>query len=390
MNLIGDHTDYNNGLVLPFAIAQGTRVTAERTGDKRVSVTSSTPSEPVETSVDVEPSSRSNTWADYVLGCFWAVRQAGIELDGVRISVDGDVPRGAGLASSASLTCATTLALLDVFDAQFSLLEVAQLARAAETDFVGAPVGLMDQVVSVFATPGHATLLDVARLSTEQVRFEPEREGRCLLVVDSGVRHQVPAGVYAERVAACQEAAAELGVESLSLIADPVDVDRLSDPVLRARARHVVSENARVREVAEHLRAGQPDQIGPALLASHASLRDDFEVSTPELDLLVTAATAAGADGARLTGAGFGGCVIVLAPVQRRRAVEQSLRRASAERGGPEPRIWSAQAGPGAHRLPPGHDEDAGQRTDEELSIPLSPDRRMGEGFEYPPHGGLP
>jgi galactokinase len=364
VNLIGDHTDYNGGLALPFAIAQGTHVSIEHVGGAQHRVVSSQRDhETIESPVDADPSMRSGTWADYVVGCVWALRQAGVAVDGVEVSVDGNVPLGAGLASSASLTCATTLALLDMFGAQFTPLEVAQVARRAEVDFVGAPVGLMDQLVAIQATVGHLTLLDASRLTTEQVPFEPERSGRVVLLVDSGVRHRVPAGAYAERVASCREAAAALGVDSLARVDDLQIVDRLPDPVLRARARHVVTEDARVREVVVRLREGRGDEIGPLLLASHQSLRDEFEVSTPELELAVDTAMAAGADGARLTGAGFGGCVLVVAPVGRREALEASIRDAFGARGWPEPGVWSVRPGPGAL-------QQAAQQVGEELSNP--------------------
>ena len=385
VNLIGDHTDYNEGLVLPFAIDRGTRVSATpRAGDVVRVSSAQRPGRAVEARVDVVPGARTHTWADYVLGCVWALRSSGVEVAGAQLLVDGDLALGAGLSSSASLTCATTLALLDLAGVSCSSIEVAQLARQAEVEFVGAPVGLMDQIVSMSATPGHATFLDVRDLTVEQVRFDPAAAGRRLMIIDSRVRHRVPEGAYAARVAACHEAATALGVGSLRDVVDVVEVDALTDPVLRARARHVVSENERVSRTVELLVAQRLDELGPVLLASHASLRDDFEVSTPELDVAVEAAVSAGADGARLTGAGFGGSVITLVPQDRWSAVASAVAAAYAARDWQVPDVWPAQAAGGARRV-------SAQHFGDDLSNPLSPDRRMGEGSPaYPSPGGLP
>ena len=384
VNLIGDHTDYSDGLVLPFAIQRGTRVVVARRADGVVRVASAQrPGAVVERTAEVLPSARTHGWDDYVLGCVWALRSSGIAVDGVQVLVDGDIALGAGLSSSASLTCATTLALLDLVGATRSPLEVAQLARLAEVEFVGAPVGLMDQLVSVSATAGHVTFLDTRDLTVEQVPFDVAAAGRCVMVVDSRVRHRVPDGAYADRVAACGSAAAALGMGSLRDVEGVERVERLADPVLRARARHVVTENQRVRRTVELLNAGRIDEVGPLLLASHASLRDDFEVSTTELDVAVESVISAGADGARLTGAGFGGSVIALLPVDRFSAAAAAVGSAYLARGWSPPDVWMAQAGPGARRVAPQHSGD-------DLSNPPAPGRRMGEGFPaYPSPGGL-
>jgi galactokinase len=353
VNLIGDHTDYNGGLVLPFAIPLGTTVTARETGHHGVELRSARrPGEEVAASIAVSPDQRSGTWADYVLGCVWALGRAGVQLRGVDIRVDGDLPVGAGLSSSASLTCATTLALCDLHGVQLGPMRVAALARQAENDFVGAPVGLMDPVVVTQATAQHATLFDATRLTVQQVPLDVSAAGYVLLVIDTGVRHRVSEGAYAERVAQCRAAAQELGVASLAELRRVAQLERLTDPVLVRRARHVLTENARVRQVVELLGEHRLDEIGTVLTRSHVSLRDDFEVSTPELDAAVAACLDAGAAGARLTGAGFGGSVLALVPDSHRDEVERHVVRTFHERGWAPPRTWAVVPGSGARRVP--------------------------------------
>jgi galactokinase len=315
VNLIGEHTDYSDGLVLPLALALDTRVEAARRDDRMVRVSSvqhaDTPPA-VMGLADLTPGSVTG-WAAYVAGTAWALQQAGIDLPGADLMVDGTVPSGAGLSSSASLECATAGALLALAGADLPLLDVALLARQAENDYVGVPCGVMDQLASTFARAGHLMLIDTRTLAVQHIPFDLARVGLTLLVVDTRAPHELVAGEYADRRASCEEAARRLGIPALR---DVTDLDAalatLDDPTLRRRVRHVVTENQRVVDVVDHLGSEDVRGIGPLLTASHASLRDDYRVSSRELDLAVDTALAAGALGARMTGGGFGGSAIAL------------------------------------------------------------------------------
>src|SRR5690606_30247768 len=285
-----------------------------------------------------------------------------IAVPGVRIEVDGAVPIGAGLSSSAALTCAVAGAVRDLCAPELDRRALIDIAVAAENHYVGAPTGVLDQAASLLCTAGHALFLDVrqfgagpgggsAEAGCAQIPFDLAAAGLVLLVVDTGQPHENAAGGYARRRAECEAAARELGVRSLREIAGPAQVTRIGDPVLRRRARHVVTENARVAAVAARLRAGaDPREIGPILTEGHASLRDDFEVSTPALDEAVDAAIAAGAYGARMVGGGFGGSAIALVDRARAAAVAPAVGQRLTAAGHPRPRTFavvpSAGAGP--------------------------------------------
>ena len=355
VNLIGEHTDYNEGLVLPFAIAARTAVAAARRPDGVARVASlQRAAEVVESTVaELGPDTVAG-WSAYVLGVVWALREDGQDVGGADLVLDGKVPLGSGLSSSASVECAVALAMSDLHDLALPGERLAELAQRAENDAVGAPTGPMDQRASVLCTAGHALLLDTRDMSTQQVPLDPGAAGLALLVVDSRVHHEHAGGEYGARRRSCEQACAELGVPALR----DVSVDdlgsalgRLSDDVLRRRVRHVVTEDVRTRATVAGLRAGDWAAVGAAMTASHASMRDDYEISCPELDVLVASALDTGALGARMTGGGFGGCAVVLAPAGAVQGVLTAVRKAFAEHGYAEPTSFVATPSPGAHRL---------------------------------------
>ncbi|HEY2195091.1 MAG TPA: galactokinase [Actinomycetospora sp.] len=345
VNLIGEHTDHNEGHVLPFAIDRRTWVAAAPRADRTVTVRSSDPgTEPVTAAVGTLH--ETTGWAAYPLGTVWALEQAGLEPTGWDLVVHGEVPLGAGLSSSAALESAVALAVTDLGGADLDRFALAAAGRRAENEVVGAPVGIMDQAASLLCRDGSALLLDCRSMATQDVALGLEEAGLAILVVDSRVRHDLADGGYADRRAACVAAAEALRVPALR-DADLAAVEGLADQVLRRRARHVVTEEARVLEVVALLRAGRARDVGPVLSASHASLRDDFEVSVPEVDALAGAAEDAGALGARIVGGGFGGSVLALAP---RAALDDVAAACRAAALGPEPTIREVAPAPGARR----------------------------------------
>ena len=351
VNLIGEHLDYNDGPVLPFAIAARTFVAAGRRSDGLLSLRSLQQPEtgPVETPVDTLRPGGLDGWPAYVAGVVWALAERGVRTGGLDVLVDGHVPVGAGLSSSAALECATALAVADLGGIHVAKADLARAARRAENDFVGVPCGLMDQMASVACTVGHAILFDTRDETVEQVPLDVRTHGATLLVVDTRVHHELADGAYADRTRTCRRAADALGVSSLrSASAD--QVERLHDDLLRRRARHVVTEIARVEAAVAALRAADLATLGAAMSASHVSLRDDYEVSCVELDTAVDAALGAGALGARMTGGGFGGSAVVLAPDSSADAIADSVRAAAAAAGHPEPRVYATVASAGAHR----------------------------------------
>ncbi len=312
VNLIGEHTDYNRGLALPFALDRRTSVAVGLRADRRWRCWSrqQTPGEgpdrPVEADLDFLGPDRPTGWARYVLGVAWAFARAGVQVPGADILVDSTVPPGSGLSSSAALTAAVAVAVDDLTGAGLGRAGLVAICHDAEARFVGAPTGTLDQRAVLLAEAGHALLIDFATDEITPVALE--RSGP-LVIVDTGVRHDHATGGYGDRRRECQAAAAALGLVDLRE-ADPEMIRSCPDKTLAARARHVVSENRRVEETVDRLRTGAG--IGDLLYASHCSLRDDFEVSCPELDAVVEAVLAAGAPGARMTGGGFGGSALVV------------------------------------------------------------------------------
>ena len=321
VNLIGDHTDHTGGLVLPMAIDLGTTVTGQRGGDV-VRLTSATDPEPAEVDLDVvDPATVRPLWARYVAGVVSELRPA----SGFTGEVDTTLPIGAGLSSSAALEVAVALAL--GFEGE--PVELARLCQRAEQRASGVPCGIMDQLTSVAGIPGHALRIDCRTLEVRPVAIPADME---VVVIDSGQRRQLADSSYAERAASCQAAMAAIGPLTTATLDD---LSQIEDPIVRRRARHVISENQRVDALAAFLASEDRAGIGEAMAASQASLRDDFEVSTPVLDELVaTLSSTDGVIGARLTGAGFGGCAVALV-----------------ERGAPielEQRVWRVRPAAGA------------------------------------------
>ena len=344
MNLIGEHVDYNGGRCLPMALAQCTHATVTRRDDDRVRVTSG--SRVWEGSVD--DLRAADQWALYVTGVLLAL---GIS-DGVDVDISSDVPIGAGLSSSAALECSVAVAVDDVFGLGTSREELVAACVRAEQEYVGAPTGGLDQAIALYAEPQHALLIDFATGVREQVPFDPAGHGLALLVVDTRVSHELTDGGYGSRRDQAWEAAKVLGVGHLGQVTDPGTLDGLPEPLLR-RARHVVSEVARVDAFVDALRADDWDAIGPLMVASHVSLRDDYEVSCEELDVTVDVARESGAIGARMTGGGFGGSAIALVPVERVDAVQAAIATAFVARGWGKPEFIVAEPGRGA-RVSPG------------------------------------
>jgi galactokinase len=351
VNLIGEHTDYNEGWVLPFALDRGVVAAAGRRGDGLLEVRSrQEPGETVTVPVASLAAGSVTGWGAYPAGVAWALREAGLAVGGASLVIDSDLPQGAGLSSSAALECAVALTLTGLYGLSVPRRDLAALARRAENEMAGVPSGIMDQSASLLAEAGHALLLDCRTKETSAVPFDPAAAGLTLLIVDTAVRHALTDGRYSLRRRECEQAARALGVRSLRDVPGVDAVASLADPVLARRARHIVTENERVLETVARLRAGDVPGTGPLLTASHASLRDDFEISWPQADAAVAAALAAGALGARMVGGGFGGCVIALVPgdgAQARAAVCEEYTR----RGWQAPRFLAAPPSAGAHRL---------------------------------------
>jgi galactokinase len=356
VNLIGEHTDYNDGFVLPFALSQGVRAAVSRHDDGVLELRSrQAPDSPATVALDALTPGKPAGWAAYAAGTAWALLGGGWPVGGASVAIDADLARGAALSSSAALECATALALTEIYGLNAPRPELATLARLAENEYVGVPSGIMDQSASLLCEEGHALLLDCRSGESSAEPLDLAAVGLVLLVIDTRVRHALADGRYAERRRSCEDAARALGVASLRDVTDAPGgierVERLSDPVLCRRARHVVTENARVLETVGLLRAGEAARIGPLLTASHASLRDDFEVSWPQADATVEAAVANGALGARMTGGGFGGSVIALAEAERSADVRAGISAAFAGQGWIPPRFLDALPSAGAHRL---------------------------------------
>jgi galactokinase len=351
VNLIGEHTDYNDGFVLPFAIGAGVTAAARRRPDDTLAL-ASLQADGGEVTVPLDglvPGSVTG-WAAYPAGVAWALREAGYPVTGTSIAFDADLPVGAGLSSSAALECAAALALTEMHGIVVPRPQLATIAHRAENEFVGAPTGIMDQSAALLCQAGHALLLDCRSGIGTAVPLDPAPAGLALLVIDTGARHEHAVGQYAQRRQECEAAAAALQVRSLRDITDGSELTGL-DPVLLRRARHVVTENSRVLATADLLRSGQLGQAGPLLTQSHASLRDDFEASWPEADATVEAAVEAGAYGARMTGGGFGGAVLALVRAELVAAVRTAVAGRFQRSGWPPPRFGTATPSSGARRV---------------------------------------
>lgn len=354
VNLIGEHTDYNEGFVLPFAIDRAARVAVRVRSDATLRLLSTFGNQGL-TTADAASLNRATArgWTKYPLGVLWALQQHGVHVPGLDLLLDSDVPRGAGLSSSHAIECAVVSALNDLTAAGLGAEDMVLATQRAENDFVGAPTGIMDQSASLRATAGHAVFLDCRDQSIRLVPFDAEGAGLVLLVIDTKVSHSHANGGYASRRESCELGAEVLGVAALRDVGmeDLEEASGLLDPVTFRRVRHVVTENDRVLQTVELLEASGPGAIGPLLDASHASMRDDFEISCPELDLAVETARSAGAIGARMTGGGFGGSAIALTPVGAEQPVRSAVERAFAAAGYAAPEIFSVRPAAGAMRL---------------------------------------
>ena len=324
VNLIGEHTDYHGGFVLPAVIPQRTRVEVRGRSDDRVRVFSAGVDEHVR-DYRLGNEARGHGWVDYVQGITAALARKGASRTGFDLRVESDIPIGAGVSSSAALLVAVLRALRVLFDLSLDDVALARMAQQVEMDFVGAPVGIMDQMASSLGRPGEALFLDTGTLEFERLALPREA---ALVVIDSGITHRHAGGEYATRRRESFEAAALLGVARLrDAGAEALAALRGLPPVLARRARHVITENERVLQAVTALRAADLSTVGALFNASHASMRDDYETSTAEIDELVgLAQRCRDVHGARLTGGGFGGAVVMLASTARASAVAGAVR----------------------------------------------------------------
>jgi galactokinase len=355
VNLIGEHTDYNDGFVLPFAIDRATTIALAPRDDDRIRLVSTFDDGVVESDLGAVDRRDFTGWSAYPLGVAWAVgeRLPDAGRRGFDVAVDSDVPVGAGLSSSAAIEMAVAVALNDVWGLGLDRSDLARIGQRAENVAVGAPTGIMDQSASVFGQRDAAVFLDCRSLDVEQVPLGFDAADLVLLVVDTKVEHQHATGGYRDRREACERGAAEMGVRALrDLSVDdlPRAEDRL-DPVTYRRVKHVVTEDARVLESVAALRAGDLARFGELMDASHVSMRDDFEISVPQLDAVVATAQAAGAVGARMTGGGFGGCAIALVRSEQAEPLAAEVRRVFAEHGWTEPVPFTVVPSEGARAL---------------------------------------
>jgi galactokinase len=354
VNLIGEHTDYNEGFVLPFAIDKTARVAVGVRPDSSVRLLSTYGDQGVfTTDLGNLDAAAAKGWTKYPLGVIWALQQRGITVPGLDLLLDSNVPLGAGLSSSHAIECAVISALNELTGAGLGPEEMVLATQQAENDFVGAPTGIMDQSASLRGSKGHAVFLDCRDQSVRLVPFEAEPAGLVMLVIDTKVSHSHADGGYASRRAACELGAEVLGVKALRdvQVGDLEEASGLLDEVTFRRVRHVVTENDRVLQTVELLAGEGPGSIGALLDASHVSMRDDFEISSPELDLAVDTSRANGAIGARMTGGGFGGAAIALTPVGAEHQVRTAVERAFSEAGFTAPDIFTVTPAAGAMRI---------------------------------------
>ena len=350
VNLIGEHIDYSDGFVLPFAIKDRTLVAARKRGDSTVRIASAQRRNKIVT-VDistVKPGLKGE-WERYALGVLWAL---GVK-EGVDLLIDGHVPLGAGLSSSAALECSVATAMNHLFDLGFNLEELARLTQKAENQYVGVPCGIMDQSVSLMATQGSALLLDCRDLTTKNIPFDVASSGLELLIIDTQAHHALTDGGYAERRASCESVVAKLGISSLrELSMEQLENSRgLLTETEFVRARHAVTEMKRVLECVEALSNSDFERVGQLINQSHASLRDDYTVSCPELDTAVEAALAAGALGSRMVGGGFGGSAIALIQASKTTETIKAVEKAFSSKGFKAPRFFTSLPSQGAELL---------------------------------------
>ncbi|MBY4126783.1 galactokinase [Rhodococcus fascians] len=350
VNLIGEHIDYAGGLVLPFALPYATAVAVRRREDTMMRAVSTHTDETWTGELaEIGPGAPAG-WSAYVAGVAWAMQEHGI--GGVDVAVHSSVPVGSGLSSSAALECSFALALSDLFDLRVDREVLIDASIRAENEIAGASTGGMDQNIAMSAEAGHALLLDCLDGSTRQIPLDLDASGARLLVIDTNAPHRLVDGQYGARRKALDTAYAELGVTTLRGLDLEHTVSRLEDDILISRVRHVISEIGRVEQAAELLDRGSAGaELGELMTASHLSLRDDYQVSSPELDSAVDAALAAGAHGARMTGGGFGGSAIALVPSDLVAGVAIEIATSAARSGLPQPTFLTAEPAGSAHRF---------------------------------------
>ena len=355
VNLIGEHTDYNEGFVLPFAINRRTVLALALRDDRHIRVASSFSDGTVEIDLDDLEPDRLDGWSAYPLGVAWALGQHGADLatvPGFDVYLESTVPVGAGLSSSAAIESAIAIALNDQWNLGLDRQTLAKVGQLAENQAVGAPTGIMDQSASLLGKRDSAVFLDCRSLDAEVIPLGFAEAGLELIIIDTHVSHAHSTGGYADRRASCEEGALAMDVPSLRYL-DVEDLPKaktvMSDETFR-RVRHVITENQRVLDTVRTLRESGPAAIGDLLDASHISMRDDFEISVPELDLAVETAQANGAIGARMTGGGFGGAAIALIPSESISRLQVAIDGAFAEHGFGQPVTFTVSAADGAVR----------------------------------------
>ncbi|KQO94481.1 galactokinase [Leifsonia sp. Leaf264] len=355
VNLIGEHTDYNAGFVFPFAINRRTVLALAPREDRILRVASSFAAEPVSISLDDLAPEALHGWSAYPLGVAWALGQFGAplgSLTGADVFLDSDVPVGAGLSSSAAIESAMAVALSDLWRLDLDHHTLAKVGQLAENRVVGAPTGIMDQSASLLGRTDAGVFLDCRSFVSEVIPLGFDAAGLEVLVIDTKVSHAHATGGYAARRASCEAGAKALGAETLRDVqmSDLAEAAELLDDETFRRVRHIVTENQRVLDTVRTLRSDGPRAIGSLLDASHASMRDDFEISTPELDLAVEASRSAGAIGARMTGGGFGGSAIALVADADLPAVRAAVLAAFDAAGFGTPELFTVRAAQGASR----------------------------------------
>jgi galactokinase len=350
VNLIGEHIDYSEGFVLPFAIKDRTLAAVRKRDDSIVRIASAQRRNKIVTVdiKDVKPGLKGE-WERYALGVLWSM---GVTT-GVDLLIDGHVPLGAGLSSSAALECSVATAMNHLFDMGFNLEELARLTQKAENQYVGVPCGIMDQSVSLMATTGSALLLDCRDLSTRNIPFDVASHGLELLIIDTQAHHALTDGGYAERRASCESVAAKLGIRSMRELTMP-QLDAAKESLTQVefvRARHAVTEMQRVLDCVEALSKSDFVKVGELINASHISLRDDYTVSCPELDTAVEASLAAGALGSRMVGGGFGGSAIALIQASKTTETIHAVEKAFADKKFKATRFFTSLPSQGAELI---------------------------------------
>lgn len=352
VNLIGEHTDYNEGFVLPFAIDRRTYAAVGERSDQVARIASAFTGEEVEFEISQIQRETVSGWSAYPLGVAWSLIQSGAKSQGLDLYVESNVPVGAGLSSSAAIECSVALALNDLWGSGFSRSDLAKVGQRAENEIVGAPTGIMDQTASLFGQVDHAVFLDCRTLEAKPTWLALRENGLEILVMDTRVAHRLTDGGYAARRQSCEEAAEIMGVASLrDVTEESLEASRdLLEDVVYKRARHVVTENERVTQTVELLSSSGPKAIGQLMIESHASMRDDFQISISELDVAVETAIAEGAIGARMTGGGFGGAAIALIESGKVASLCIAVIDKFQDHGFEKPEIFTVRADEGAKR----------------------------------------